>query len=543
MDKQIEFKRFGTMIDCSRNSVMNLPSLKKWVDITSGMGYNALLLYTEDTYEVDGQPYFGYMRGRYTKEELKEIDAYAASKGMELIPCIQTLAHLDAIVRWPAYAPHVDTGDILLAGDEVVYDFIDRMFAVAAECFRSRSINIGMDEAHMIGRGKYYDLHGDRNRSQILIEHVNRVAQIGTKHGFRMMMWSDMFFRLASGSDYYNSKAEIDPEVRKQIPDNVDLIYWDYYSQDENRYSDMISAHKKLKETTVFAGGCWSWKGLTPANDLSILNTQAAMAACRKHGVQEAFLTLWGDDGGECSRFALLPSLFYAEEAARGNSKLSDIKAKFQEKFGISYDSFRLLDLPGTPGYDSAKAKNAEKYLLYNDCFTGLMDSTLSGGEGEQYRACARRLARLKNHPQWGWLFAPAHALCDVLSLKAELSKRTREIYRQGDRESLRLLIEDYKKVEKKLERFYQLCRNQWYLENKPHGFDVQDIRLGGLMCRVKNCAQRLQALYDGKISAIEELEETQLDILGNGEDFGKNHMVYWQGWAKIVTVNKVQWF
>ena len=33
---------------------------------------------------------------------------YALSKGMELIPCIQTLAHLNAIIRWPEYNSHVD---------------------------------------------------------------------------------------------------------------------------------------------------------------------------------------------------------------------------------------------------------------------------------------------------------------------------------------------------------------------------------------------------------------------------------------------------
>ena len=121
MEKKTYFRRFGTMLDCSRNAVPTVDSLKKWIDITSDLGYNTLLLYTEDTYEVEGNPYFGYMRGRFSQEELKTVDAYAQSKGMELIPCIQTLAHLNAIVRWPAYAPHVDTNDILLAGDEKVY--------------------------------------------------------------------------------------------------------------------------------------------------------------------------------------------------------------------------------------------------------------------------------------------------------------------------------------------------------------------------------------------------------------------------------------
>lgn len=66
MDNKICFRRFGTMLDCSRNAVMSVNSLKKWIDITADLGYNTLLLYTEDTYELDDNPYFGYMRGRYT---------------------------------------------------------------------------------------------------------------------------------------------------------------------------------------------------------------------------------------------------------------------------------------------------------------------------------------------------------------------------------------------------------------------------------------------------------------------------------------------
>ena len=45
--------------------------------------------------------------------------------------------------------------------------------------------------------------------------------------------------------------------------------------------------------------------------------TKAALASCREHGVQDVFLTMWGDDGGECSPFTLLPSLFYASELDR----------------------------------------------------------------------------------------------------------------------------------------------------------------------------------------------------------------------------------
>ena len=117
--------RLGTMIDCSRNAVASVESVKKWIDLTSSLGYNTLMLYTEDTYEVPGELYFGYMRGRYSREELRGLDAYAKSRNMELIPCIQTLAHLNALNRWPEYKEHFDVDDILLAQDERVYLLID----------------------------------------------------------------------------------------------------------------------------------------------------------------------------------------------------------------------------------------------------------------------------------------------------------------------------------------------------------------------------------------------------------------------------------
>ena len=82
MENSIKFRRFGTMVDCSRNAVMTLDTLKKWTDITASMGYNTLLLYIEDTYEVDDNPYFGYKRGKYSKSELCEIDSYAKEKGV-----------------------------------------------------------------------------------------------------------------------------------------------------------------------------------------------------------------------------------------------------------------------------------------------------------------------------------------------------------------------------------------------------------------------------------------------------------------------------
>ena len=42
----------GTMLDCSRNSVLNVETIKKYIRIQAALGMNTMMLYTEDTYEV-----------------------------------------------------------------------------------------------------------------------------------------------------------------------------------------------------------------------------------------------------------------------------------------------------------------------------------------------------------------------------------------------------------------------------------------------------------------------------------------------------------
>ena len=107
------FNRFGVMLDCSRNAVMSVQTLKNWIDIMADLGYNTLMLYAEDLYEMPEYPMFGYMRGKYSKETLKELVAYAKGRGVIMMPCVEVLAHLEHIFRWKEFAPVRDMTNIL----------------------------------------------------------------------------------------------------------------------------------------------------------------------------------------------------------------------------------------------------------------------------------------------------------------------------------------------------------------------------------------------------------------------------------------------
>ena len=68
--ERARFSLNGMMVDCSRNAVISIETLQDVIKQIALMGHNMLMLYTEDTYEIEGEPYFGYMRGRYTIKEL-----------------------------------------------------------------------------------------------------------------------------------------------------------------------------------------------------------------------------------------------------------------------------------------------------------------------------------------------------------------------------------------------------------------------------------------------------------------------------------------
>ena len=506
MGNQITFGKLGVMIDCSRNAVMSVDALKKFIAQISKMGYNQVHLYMEDTYEVDGEGHFGYLRGKYSKDELRELDDFAFGLGVELVPNIQTLAHMTAFSRWCGNL--IDTGDILLVGNDKVYDLIDRMFSALRQCFRTNLLHIGMDEAHLLGRGKYYDLHGPENRFDILLSHLQKVCSIAERYHFQPMMWSDMFYRLANNGAYYASGSKFDASIKAMIPENLTLVYWDYYSHDKKRYDAMIKGHRQLTERLVFAGGAWTWRGFAPMNSFSIKATKAAFHACQNGGIKDVFLTMWGDDGAECSPFSVLPTLCYGACLAQGITKMADVREKFQEWTGLRFDDFMLLDAPNQLEPQNTTLHPA-KYLLYADCFMSIFQNTEKAEYAKTYAALSRKLKNAaKRAGTYDYLFETLSKLCAVLSIKSTICTRTREAYASGDLQQLDSIIRDYRKMIKHTEVFYHAFRQQWYQINKPHGFDVQDIRIGGLLQRMRSCLDRLVEYRNGAIESIPELEE-----------------------------------
>lgn len=507
------FDMLGVMVDCSRNGVLRPDMAKVLFRRWALMGLNMCMLYTEDTYEVPDEPFFGYLRGRYTWEELKDLDAYADALGIEMIPCIQTLAHLEQMLQWPAYASYRDTAGVILANDDRTYILLEKMIAAATAPFRSRRIHVGMDEAHGIGTGRYRAQFGDESPFAIINRHLKRVRSLCRKLGVRPMIWGDMYFRLGSKTnDYYDRASKIPHKVVAGIPRDVDLVYWDYYHTEVEFYEEWIDRHRALGSEPIMAGGVWTWNHFWASLPFAFTITEAAMRACKNKNLRQAFTTLWGDDGMECDLFSALPGLqFFAEHGYADRVDDALLRANFRGICNAEFDTWvKVCDLDQIPEISNPKTShgNASKWLLWQDPLLSIFDPLVKNPPALQahYEKLAETLFRAARRSSANRRLLFPALVARTVALKCNLRRELALAYRAGNHTRLWQLTKDIKALGKAVAKLRDEHCALWLSLYKPFGLEVLECRYGGLQARLDGLINRIDDYLKGRIRDIPEL-------------------------------------
>ncbi len=541
LHERASFRFNGEMLDNSRNSVLNLKTAKEIIIYSALLGLDNILLYNEETFEVPEDPYFGYMRMGYSKADVRKLTEFGKEFGVTIIPCIQTLAHLNGTLRWKCHRDICDYGDTLLVEEEKTYQLIENTIRSWRDCVDTDWVNIGMDEAYFLGRGQYFDKHGHKDHFELMCNHLKRVLEICRKYNFKAMMWSDMFFRLLFGYDYY-ADQELDPELLKLVPADVMLVYWDYYSTDRQKYDQMFAKHLKFNNSIGFAGGAWKWSGIVPALRHSHEVSKLALSSAKAHGVETVFTTAWGDNGAEASIFTILPTLcLYAELSYADDDVDEKVSAKLEALTGYTLEEFFALDEPNvTPTGNKAPHINPSKYLFFQDVLMGLFDYHVRPDYPGFYGDCAEKLGDLaKRASRFSYLFDTLARLCHVLESKCDLGVRLKAAYELDDRKELeRIANAELPDLLVRIENYYRAFRNQWYRESRPGGFDVQDLRFGGLKQRLHTAQDTIKSYLAGNISQVLELEQPRLPYDCRESDEGRDLNVDCNFWNYISTPN-----
>lgn len=513
------FEACSTMIDLSRNAVYTVKEMKRLLSYMALAGHNRCYLYMEDTYDLPGYPYFGYFRGKYSAAELKQIDDFAYSLGIEVIPCIQTLAHLKTTLKWGYAETLKDTDDILLVGEDATYRFIETMFSALKSTFRTNKIHIGMDEAMNLGTGNYLKKNGYHDQFQLMISHLNRVNILAQKHGLTPMMWDDMFYRSHDvNHEYYNLGVKLTDEDMKQVPPNVTLVYWDYYHNTESEYDQLLAKRDCFPNDIAFAGGIWRWMGYVPMYSKTFVTTNAALAACKKHKVKEIMATAWGDDGAETPIETIIPGLIlYGEHCYGQETDENSVGERCRFLTGLSLSDFKAIEkldiLPNCEN-PNIKTRNPSKHIIYQDILLGAFDNHFDSADiVNHYTTCEKELLAIaQSGDEFQNMFEMYSKLAKVLARKCRMGISIREAYLKGDRTELNeIVVNALPQLKDCIVAFKKAFSKVWFSESKGYGFEVIDIRLGGLLSRIDTVIFRLTSYLAGEISTIEELEEQPL--------------------------------
>lgn len=193
----------GFVLDCGRKYIP-IDYLYKLVDVLSYYKMNVLHIHLNDNgfkafyeddwdktqaafrMESDRFPGLTARDGNYTKQEFRDLQAYALSKGVEIVPEIDIPAHSLAFSR---FRPEIGSSDDEYGRDhldltkEATYQFLDSLIeeyiAGPDPVFTGKRFHIGTDEYS--------------NRDSAIVEKfralTDRYINLARKHGKRPMVW------------------------------------------------------------------------------------------------------------------------------------------------------------------------------------------------------------------------------------------------------------------------------------------------------------------------------------------------------------------
>ncbi|MFH1823630.1 MAG: beta-N-acetylhexosaminidase [Candidatus Firestonebacteria bacterium] len=379
--KQIPpFKFRGLMIDSSRNAVIKEEYLKKIIIKLSLLGINYLTLYTEDTYEVEGHPFIGYQRGKYTKDELRRLSQFAKKFGIEMFPCIQTLGHVEQILKFPYYADVKDDDRIFSVKSKKTYQLIETLLENASEPYTSKLVHIGMDETWGLGRGKCFEINKKIDPRMMYIKHLNKVNDICKKLKLQPIMWGDIVVGI----------SETEAMTREQtclLPRNVIMNYWNYNIEDRKTYERAIRSYREIGYEPFISSGAWNWNrswGLYGKVERTMV---LLMEVAKKLKVNQAMFTMWGDDGQEAPFDSNWPGLvLYAEHGYSRNVDMALVKKMIKVVTRDDWDSFVLpAKMDSLNDKSISSVSNMSKCFLYDDPLLGIYTSHTLGNKINPY--------------------------------------------------------------------------------------------------------------------------------------------------------------
>lgn len=279
---QPDFRDRGILLDVSRGKVPTRATLFDLVDLCSRLRLNVLMLYIEHSFDFRRHPEIGRDASPLDAQTILALDAYAADRGVELIPCLQSLGHMERLLSLDRYA-HLAESDrrwSISPNHPETQPLLEQLYDEFLPLFRSSRFNANCDEPFDLGRGQSARRQPHKSPGALFTDHVNRLERLARSHDKRLMIWADF--------------AHKHPDSLSRLNPNVVLLDWWYEAAFD---ADRIRKLRSKGFDSWVCPGTSSWNCLFPRTKNSQENIARWAEAGRRHLASGLLNTDWGDFG------------------------------------------------------------------------------------------------------------------------------------------------------------------------------------------------------------------------------------------------------
>lgn len=274
MDK----KKKACLIDISRFRVPLFDRMKKMIANVSELGYNQIFFNIEHSFKIEEEPFVGKEADGFTAKEFKELDNFAISKKIELIPVFQSFGHMFHILKWDKYEHLSESSQKWsVVINEETYSFFDKFYKVLSQTFSSKFIHVGGDEVYDMTTDKSKHLLNGKTKTEIFADHIFRLKQIAEKYNKEIMIWGDM--------------VQKDENILKKLGKDINICYWMY------DFAEIPDIYKKISNNIYICPGTSTWKSFFPRIDYAIKNMNLKNREYQNLNAYGFIITDWGDAG------------------------------------------------------------------------------------------------------------------------------------------------------------------------------------------------------------------------------------------------------
>ncbi|XP_041829252.1 hexosaminidase D [Melanotaenia boesemani] len=177
--------------------------LHKLIELFSQLGVDGLLMEYEDMFPYKGELQLlqATEQPAYSREEVLSMQEFARSKGMEVIPLVQTFGHMEFVLKhrlmWHLREVPQCVGTLNPHKEEGVKLVMEMLRQIMELHPGLQTLHIGADEVYMLGEGedsKLWLASPGRTVEQLYLSHITKVAK-AIKEAWphvTIIMWDDM---------------------------------------------------------------------------------------------------------------------------------------------------------------------------------------------------------------------------------------------------------------------------------------------------------------------------------------------------------------